>query len=491
MGRLTIQTKQIGTVSKALLLIGTLVVFQALISGFSKATALSKSSALIEADHCELLLRLADAINAGFSQMLSSQSGSPYTSRHDELSNEACHQLEQVAQKDGNNALVLSKLIITSAQLGKNTQAELDRLSLLDSENAKELAPILKTLYGKSNSAGLDLSSFKARLEKSVTPGWYLNNALLKLYKVSGNEREYKILSLKLDQDNRAFFIRLSCTVVFGCLCAFLGCIVILVQLFNLARTRLSSEELNEVVAPVDYGWIKVYAVFIAWLATQIFMGMLLQPLTGKLKIGVLDSMTMACTIAIVYLISNGPVLLYIYFFALRPSQVKLLDGIKLRTKVGKLGIGGMVFSGVLAWLAAIPVVAISYIIASKFLGSHGSNNPIIAVVMEAAHSTNFSAVLLFYITLSVLAPICEESLFRGFFYSFLRRRMGMVAAMLISAGLFSFLHMDVGGILPLFCLGCIFATLFERTKSILPSIIAHGLWNGSTFTLVLLLFGN
>lgn len=484
---MTIQTKQIGVVGSALLLIGTLIVFQTIISGFFKNTNISKSAVLVETDHCELLLRLADAINTGLGQMLPGESSSGYLGKRDELSNDAVKQLELSAREDA-SATVLGKLIIALGRLGKDTGSELNRLGALDSETGKELTPLLKVLYGKSSSAPLDLPSFKDKLEKTITAGWYRNQALLQLYKIKGSETEYKKLSQKLEHDNTAFFIRLSCMLIFGFLCGFLGCIVILVQLITFPS---ADDDGEQVTALADYGWVRVYAVFIAWLTTQIVMGMLLQPLTSKIKIGVLDSMTMAFAIASVYLISNAPVIVYIYLFALRPNNVKLLDGINFRMKAGKLGTGGLVFSGVMAWLAAIPVVAVSYIVASKFFGSHGSSNPIIAVVMEAAHSASLSAVLLFYLTLSLLAPICEESLFRGFFYSFLRRRMGMVWAILLSASLFSILHMDAGGILPLFCLGCIFAFLFERTKSILPSIIAHGLWNGFTFTLVLLLFGN
>ncbi len=487
MERLTIQTKQIGTVRSVLLVIGTLLVFQTLISGFSKNTPRSKSAGLIEMDHCQLMLRVGDAINAGAGPMVPSESSASYAGKRDQLSNEACHQLERAAQEDP-SASVFSKLIITSARLGKSTQAMLDRLSAVDSENAKELTPLLKVLYGQTYPAGLDVPAFRLKLEKNFPAGWYRNQALLKLYQISGNEAEYKELSEKLARDNTAFFVRLSSLVVLTFIGALLGCIVIVVQLFTF---RNVSDHLDQVAAPYDYGWLTVYSVFIAWLATQILMGMLLQGFTGKLKIGVLDTMTMASAIAAIYLISNGPALLYIYLLALRPNKIKLLDGIKLSFKVGNLGVGGMVISGILAWLAAIPVSAVASIIAYNFLSAHGSSNPIMAVIMAAAHSANLSAMLLFYITLSVLAPVCEESLFRGFFYTFLRSRMSMLMAILVSASLFSLLHMDPGAMLPLFCLGAIFAFVFERTKSILPSIIAHGLWNGSTFALVLILFGN
>ncbi|MBK7837445.1 MAG: CPBP family intramembrane metalloprotease [Candidatus Obscuribacter sp.] len=38
--------------------------------------------------------------------------------------------------------------------------------------------------------------------------------------------------------------------------------------------------------------------------------------------------------------------------------------------------------------------------------------------------------------------------------------------------------------------LGFVFAFTLERQRSIVPCIIAHALWNSSTFLIILLLFG-
>jgi membrane protease YdiL (CAAX protease family) len=405
--------------------------------------------------------------------------------KSDELSNEALHQLEQASKTDPNNVLLLVKVIIVSDYLDKGCVVYLDHLRRLHPEIGAELVPVVSAIYGKPPSVSGALS---AQIEKTIPPGWYRNQALLKLYELDKDKTAYSLLNAKLKLGYRQFFTRIGLMLIIGICLALSGCIVIVVQLFNLASV---GQDFDKIIAPADYGWIAVYAVFIAWLATQILTGILLQPLTSKLKLVAVNSLTMALVIALVYLVSNGPALLYIYFFALKPNKVKLIEGLKLLGQTGKIGPVGMVGCGILAWLAAIPVVSVAYMLASRFFGSHGSNNPIIAVVMQAAHSANLLAVVLFYLTLSFLAPFCEESLFRGFLYSFLRRHMNIPLSIFISASLFALLHVDAGGMLPLFCLGSIFAFLFERTKSILPSIIAHGLWNGSTFTLVLLLYGS
>ncbi len=112
--------------------------------------------------------------------------------------------------------------------------------------------------------------------------------------------------------------------------------------------------------------------------------------------------------------------------------------------------------------MAAIPCVVVAYLIAAKYLGSQGSSNPIISVVMHAARTNNIAATMIFYATLAGLAPICEEILFRGFLYSALRKYWGILPSMLLSALAFAGIHLDAGGFLPLFTLGMLFAFTFR-----------------------------
>jgi hypothetical protein len=182
---------------------------------------------------------------------------------------------------------------------------------------------------------------------------------------------------------------------------------------------------------------------------------------------------------------------LYIYLIALKPHGLKFFDTLKIRTKVGRIGPKRLILFGFLTWISAFPVVLIAYSIAARFFGSEGSSNPIIPLVMETARNSDVPAVIVFYLTLGVLAPICEETLFRGFLYTSLRQYWGILPCLLLTAALFAGVHMDMGGFLPLFALGFLFGYILERTKSIIPSMIAHGLWNSGTFTVCLLLFGN
>jgi len=84
-----------------------------------------------------------------------------------------------------------------------------------------------------------------------------------------------------------------------------------------------------------------------------------------------------------------------------------------------------------------------------------------------------------------VLAPVLEETAFRGVLYLPLRARLGVVPAALIVSFAFSAAHFYPYGAGMLFVLSLTFVALFERTGSLWLPIAAHGLYNGIVMVLV------
>lgn len=95
-----------------------------------------------------------------------------------------------------------------------------------------------------------------------------------------------------------------------------------------------------------------------------------------------------------------------------------------------------------------------------------------------------------FFIGAALLAPIGEEILFRGYVFNTLRRiwaerPRGQAGAYIISALLFALAHSlaatqgVIGLLAPAFAMGLLLAWGVQRSGSIVPSIVAHGLNNG------------
>jgi membrane protease YdiL (CAAX protease family) len=85
-----------------------------------------------------------------------------------------------------------------------------------------------------------------------------------------------------------------------------------------------------------------------------------------------------------------------------------------------------------------------------------------------------------------VLAPVCEETLFRGFLYQGLRRRYRVAGSVLISAAIFADVHVYLLRIPAIFASGILLALLYERRRSILATMVAHMTLNGAVVALYL-----
>ncbi len=77
-----------------------------------------------------------------------------------------------------------------------------------------------------------------------------------------------------------------------------------------------------------------------------------------------------------------------------------------------------------------------------------------------------------------VIAPVLEETLFRGVIYNSLRGKLAPWLAALISAAVFSGIHMQLWGFVPRFFLGIALALLYEKYRSLYPGMALHALNN-------------
>lgn len=80
---------------------------------------------------------------------------------------------------------------------------------------------------------------------------------------------------------------------------------------------------------------------------------------------------------------------------------------------------------------------------------------------------------ILAFVTLVVVAPVAEEILFRGYLYGKLRR-LGLVAAALVTSVAFAFLHGQWNVALDVFVLSLVLCGLREITGSIWAGVVLH-----------------
>lgn len=101
---------------------------------------------------------------------------------------------------------------------------------------------------------------------------------------------------------------------------------------------------------------------------------------------------------------------------------------------------------------------------------------------------TSVAGFPLTFFAVAILAPVAEEIFFRGFLYGGLRRRIGVIGAMIASTIFFTALHFSIDVFIPLFFLGLFLAWLYEKTGSLYPGIILHASNNAVALIALLIL---
>lgn len=126
-----------------------------------------------------------------------------------------------------------------------------------------------------------------------------------------------------------------------------------------------------------------------------------------------------------------------------------------------------------------LAVIATQIMLNTVLKGIPTPEHPLVPTVESGGVLTWTVAILLAVI----VAPLVEEIVFRGLLYTALRARMGMWASVIISGMIFAALHPTIPEqFLMLSVLGCAFAVIRERTGSLVPSMICHGINNGVIF---------
>ncbi|NJR41612.1 MAG: CPBP family intramembrane metalloprotease [Akkermansiaceae bacterium] len=83
--------------------------------------------------------------------------------------------------------------------------------------------------------------------------------------------------------------------------------------------------------------------------------------------------------------------------------------------------------------------------------------------------------------TAVIVAPVCEEIVFRGYVYPAAKKFVGPWCAGICSALVFSAAHGSLVALFPIFILGALLAWIYEKTGSLWATIAVHLCFNGAT----------
>jgi hypothetical protein len=197
----------------------------------------------------------------------------------------------------------------------------------------------------------------------------------------------------------------------------------------------------------------------------------------------VIDSFeNMALGFSLSYLI----IVLILAYFIINKYKQSFFEALGVNVKSFIKG----VILGLASYVSYLPFLFIALLISlgiSSFFKMAPEENPLLNVF-----SIEGRPWLLFYFVLCIciIGPIVEELFFRGFLYPALRKKVGSILSIFLSAALFSLLHMTFVGFLPIFFLGILLAYIYEKSGSLLPSITIHIIHNSSITLFLLIIKG-
>jgi membrane protease YdiL (CAAX protease family) len=167
----------------------------------------------------------------------------------------------------------------------------------------------------------------------------------------------------------------------------------------------------------------------------------------------------------------DGWLVFWAWFFSLR----------KYRLPLTSFGFRGYEESN--SWAVAVAVI-VGGLFATIILGnvSDYAYRKIVGPLPKETVVTIFphtQAGLVLFIVLAVLvAPLLEETFFRGFIFQGLARSWGPLLGALTSALVFALWHQQLSVLIPIFGLGILLAAAFYWTRSIYTNIAFHAVFN-------------
>jgi membrane protease YdiL (CAAX protease family) len=135
--------------------------------------------------------------------------------------------------------------------------------------------------------------------------------------------------------------------------------------------------------------------------------------------------------------------------------------------------------------LLVLPLVSLVGWLQGQLWDDPGGSNPLLDLVLRSQQP---AALACFALTAVVLAPLFEETIFRGVLLPVVGRELGPQWGVVISAAVFAVAHLSLGELPPLLMLGLGLGWLRWRTGSLGSCVLMHALWNGLTFSNLVIL---
>lgn len=343
--------------------------------------------------------------------------------------------------------------------LRENSSALKD-LGSVKSDKYKELKTLIGRIYTEKFPPAI--KEKKQFPLKEFLKGYYLYRCTISLNELYNDFQENEKLKKLEEARLELFFAKIA---IFTILFLFILAGGVIILIMHLARNYKNLWQKRWVSYPIRPGdaWVS----FIFW----DFLHLLLPFLFLYLGIRLIKAGDIVASYILISLVA--------VFVILRAA------GVNCPKDFEKIGIK---FNGWLknTWIAVksyavavFMVFMVALINSFIFKSISISSNPIFEVIRK---TQGFHNMIYLFLLVVLIGPVFEEIVFRGLLYTSFRRTLNVPVSIFLVALIFSFIHGDPAGFLPIFTLGMVLNYTYEKTGTIFTSFILHALWNAGTF---------
>ena len=143
-----------------------------------------------------------------------------------------------------------------------------------------------------------------------------------------------------------------------------------------------------------------------------------------------------------------------------------------------------VILTAIAGWLCANQLAKASAFLIREWTGREPEIQKMVQLLRETPSIFQLLSIAL---TALIAAPVVEEILFRGVLYPALSQYWGRTVGILGNSVFFGVIHGNAMSLVSLIFLGALWTLLYQRTQNLLAPIVAHSLFNLSTFVHVLL----
>ncbi|MFP4497083.1 MAG: type II CAAX prenyl endopeptidase Rce1 family protein [Vulcanimicrobiota bacterium] len=403
---------------------------------------------------------------------------------------EVTQEFENILEENPENSEIIYKYYMVKSVFTRNGEEGSEKNGEVAGDVFEKYAPhmenesikrILYDIYFQEKLEYLEKEkkeNYQAMIESNLD-NWYKNYTLLRFYQLTEQPDKAEQLTRQLQNQMMPLIYGLIFVALIMTGGLFVGP-VILIILIVLTATRYKKSALEfsdlRLKKPESlYNLLsieKALLIFLVWEIIRNGFGLLARFLFTDYKN--FPPLMMFSGYLGVYLFT-----FFVSFRVISSDYHKFslsMIGIKIRDFVDGLKKSGL---GIAGYFAVVPVVVGLTVLYSLLLkNTPESINPAFDILRNATGTQ----LVFIWLVIGLFGPIFEEFLFRGIIYTSVRKYMTAMPAIILVSFLFAFIHYDIWVTFNLFVLGAMLALLYERSGSLIPSIVVHCIWNTVTF---------